>query len=140
VKSPEQLHPDDDETRLSASAIYTLPLGEDGAWSTTLAWGRKRHDGDGSDGFLLETALHPNAAWTLFARAEQIDSAELVPSAAPRDVRKVSLGALHDWRVAPLARLGVGGLFSWDHTPGALAAAYGDAPHGAMGFVRIRID
>ena len=41
LKSPEQLEPDQDQTRWSASAIYTRRLGENRWWSTTMAWGRR---------------------------------------------------------------------------------------------------
>lgn len=139
VTSPEQLHPDDDETRKSVSATYTQTLGATGSISATLAWGRKNHGGENHDGYLIEAALRPDDAWTFFTRAEQIDSAELVP-ATERTVRKVSLGALHDWKVAQHARLGLGALYSFDHTPGALAPAYGDKPHGVMAFVRLKMD
>jgi hypothetical protein len=140
VKRPEQLHADEDETRESASAIYTRRVGAAGSWSTTLAWGRKRHGSEAHDGILIETALHPDAAWTVFARAERIDSADLVPSLAERAVGKLSVGALHDWKVATHATLGLGALYSFDHAPGTLANLYGDTPHGAMAFVRMKID
>lgn len=42
VKSPEQLEPDEDQTKWSASAIYTVPFGDGGWWSTTAAWGAAR--------------------------------------------------------------------------------------------------
>jgi len=41
LNSPEQLEPDRDEDRFTASAIYTQPFGKDNIWSTTFAWGRK---------------------------------------------------------------------------------------------------
>src|SRR5690606_36616501 len=41
VTSPEQLEPDEDQKRWSASAIRTVPLPGGGWWSTTAAWGRR---------------------------------------------------------------------------------------------------
>src|SRR6185295_6126891 len=57
IVSPEQLHPDDDVDRTTASAIYQRDIG--GArWQTTLAWGRNQPShGDTTDAFLLESAL-----------------------------------------------------------------------------------
>src|SRR6185295_11103598 len=48
--SAEQLEPDVDETRWSASAIYTQPIGDMGWWSTTLAYGVKDPSNASSQG------------------------------------------------------------------------------------------
>src|SRR5690606_1278325 len=116
VSSPEQLEPDEDETKLSASAIHTRRLGMTGWWSSTLAWGRKTNDHDESkDAWLFETAVHPDDRWTVFARAERIETDELVPGiggghGALHVVGKASIGAVHDWRLAERMRVGFGGL------------------------------
>src|SRR5262249_23103328 len=41
IHSPEQLMPNVNENRLTASATYTVPLAGDTLWSSTFAWGRK---------------------------------------------------------------------------------------------------
>ena len=41
IHSPEELMPAVDENRLTASATYTMPFGNDNLWSSTFAWGRK---------------------------------------------------------------------------------------------------
>ena len=145
LNSPEALEPDSDETRWSASAIHTRVVGTDGFWSTTLAWGRKRRTGgEISDGVTLESALKPNADWTVFARAERLETDELDAHAhghgALETVGKVSLGAVRDWRLAPHAKIGLGGLVSFHRIPAGLEHAYGDAPKGAFGFLRLVID
>ena len=38
LNSPEQLHPEDDEQRTTASATYNLPLGPGANWASTVAW------------------------------------------------------------------------------------------------------
>ncbi len=53
-------------------------------------------------------------------------------------MRKLSIGAIHDWRVSGDAKLGVGVLFNGFDIPGPLAATYGDAGGGVI-FVRIKI-
>ena len=146
VTAPEQLEPDEDETKLSASAIHTRRLGAEGWWSSTLAWGRKTNDHDESkDGWLLETAVHPNDRWTVFARAERIESDELLtlPGQTHGDlhsVGKASVGIVHDWRLNRYTRFGLGGLYAVNRVPDALDAAYGGDPDGAMIFVRLKID
>ena len=82
LKSPEQLTPDIDERRLTASATYYNRFSF-GAVAATLAFGNK-HLSDGTDesAGLLEAEFKPDDTWTLFGRAETIGSDELPP--APR--------------------------------------------------------
>lgn len=143
VTSPEQLHPDEDEIKWSASAIHTRRLGPDGWWSTTLAWGRKTPEGDepSKDAWLLESAVHPDDAWTVFARAERTETDELFGHHGDiHTVAKASIGAVRDWRVAPRALFGLGALYAVNRVPEALEPSYGGDPDGAMVFVRLKID
>ena len=141
--SPEQLEPGDNQTRWSASAIYTRPIGRDGWWSSTLAWGRRSSDGANLDAVAFESGVGLGL-WTIFGRAEWTQSNELVPAAGHHgpayDVGKVSIGAIRDFRVARHVRLGLGGLWARNFVPGALAALYAGDRDGAMAFVRLRID
>jgi hypothetical protein len=150
LTSPEQLAPLSNEDRLTASVIYTRPIGAGGWWSTTAAFGQKRITGlpvsqDRSlNAWLLESALKPADPWTIFVRAETVQNEELLTlpdGATPTEpVSEVSIGAIHDWRAAPHLKIGLGGLYTFDFVPGALRAAYGDDPRGAMAFVRLKID
>ena len=79
LHSPEQLSPEVNEDRITASATYTQPFGQNNLWSTTFAWGRKmNHPGNTLDGFLLESELIFNRAYTLFMRAERVAEDELL--------------------------------------------------------------
>ncbi len=146
VTGPEQLDPDEDDTKWSASAIHTRRLGEAGWWSTTLAWGRKTNDHDESkDGWLLESAVHPDDRWTVFARAERIETDELEPGPGGGHgplytVSKASVGAVHDWRLGEHTRLGLGALYAVNRVPAALEPAYGGDPDGMMVFVRLKVE
>jgi len=144
VRGPEQLEPDEIQKRWSASAIYTVPFGRGGRWSTTAAWGRKVADGHHPDAFVLESALKPDLAWTFFTRAEWIESDELFVGAGSHhgpevDVGKVSVGAVHDWRLSGPVTFGVGGLMSFNRIPQAFEGSYGGDRKGAMVFARIKI-
>ncbi|GAA0626012.1 hypothetical protein GCM10009422_23430 [Brevundimonas kwangchunensis] len=145
VTAPEQLEPDEDETKWSASAIHTRPFGADGWHSATLAWGRKTNDhGESKVAWLLEGAISPDDRWTLFARAERIETDELVPGVGGGHgdlytVSKASLGAVHDWRIAPNVRFGLGALYSLNQVPGPLEPLYGGDPDGGMIFARIKV-
>ena len=86
--------------------------------------------------------MKPSAPWTIFARAEWTQNNELtgLGHGPVYDVGKASVGAIHDWRVAKHVLFGVGGLYALDFVPTALEASYGGDPHGAMAFVRVKID
>lgn len=141
--APEQLEPDEDETRWSASAIWTKRLGERGWTSATVAWGRRSADHDQIDAFALEAAAGLGD-WTLFARAEHIETNELLSVGGHHgpvfDVAKVSAGLIRDIRVADHVRLGLGGLYALNFVPSGLETSYGGDPDGAMLFLRLRID
>jgi hypothetical protein len=138
--SPEQLEPKADEDRWSVSGIYTLPLGKDGWWSSTLAYGSKRNSltHQTLGGFLAETAVKPNDPWSLYLRAETVDNAELVASGAVEKVAEVTVGAIHDWRMARHLKFGLGAQQTFDFTPASLG--YGSDPRGTLAFVRLKID
>jgi hypothetical protein len=143
--APEQLEPQVNQTKVSASAIYTVPVGDHGWWSSTAAWGRRSSQGIDLDAWVLESAVKPNAAWTVFGRAERLANDELTPTVAGQSgpvftVGKVSLGAVHDWVLADEFKLGLGALYAWNFAPSALAPLYGTAePRGMMIFVRLKV-
>lgn len=139
IHSPEQLEPDRNEDRLTASATYTQPFGKDDLWSTTAAWGRKMNrPGTTLDGFVLETAAIFKKTYTLFARAERVQENELIESPAITTVHKTSFGGIYDFWRTEHAKFGVGGLVSFYGLPGDLKPFYGD-PTSYMAFVRLKI-
>jgi hypothetical protein len=135
LKSPEQLAPQRNENRFTASATYV-----EGPWAATLAWGLKdESDGHDLNGILAETEYRPAEPWTLFARAEWEQNDELSGTGIRR-AGAFALGAIHDWRVATHWKLGLGGLYTFDFVPGSAKPSYGGDPHGAMIFTRIVAD
>jgi hypothetical protein len=139
IASPEQLEPDVDEARLSASAIYTLVWADEAWWSTTLGWGLKDpSDSETLNAFMLESAYAPNRDWTFFARGEIIESHELSFVGRTDRVGKISFGAIRDFTIADRLTLGVGALYSVDFVPDALEPSYGGDPDGAMVFLRLK--
>jgi hypothetical protein len=142
LKSPEQLTPNVDENRVTASGTYNLSFG-DNVWATTFAWGRKmNHPGHTLDGFLLETELVLHDTHTLFARAERVAEDELFEDGPllgrVTTVEKISLGYIRDFHPAEHLKLGIGGLVSRYDYPSALDRAYGD-PTSYMVFLRLKL-
>jgi hypothetical protein len=142
VTSPEQLEPDLDETRYSASALYTRKLGGSGELSLTGAFGRKdRSDGVKLDGWLAEAAWKPNAAWTLFSRAETIETDELGAGhhGPVENVGRIGLGIVRDWRVSAHTTLGLGVQVNRNFVNDTLSPLYGGDPWGSVAFVRLKV-
>ncbi|HEY0113052.1 MAG TPA: hypothetical protein VGB59_07840 [Allosphingosinicella sp.] len=143
LKSPEQLEPDENQTRWSASAIYTRPLGRDGWWSSTLAWGRRSSGHEQLDAYLIESAAGWRE-WTLFGRAEKTENNELTSVGGHHgptyDVAKASFGLIRDFEIASRVKLGFGGLYAFNFVPDPLDPLYGRSPNGAMAFIRLKID
>jgi hypothetical protein len=147
VTSPEQLAPEEDQTKWSASAIWTRSLGAGaGWWSTTVAWGRRSAERAWLDAYVLESAIHPNDEWTAFARAERVENDELLlaegQSHGPTfTVGKASAGVIRDFPLMTHVKAGLGALYSISFLPGALEPSYGGpTPNGAMVFVRLKVD
>jgi hypothetical protein len=141
VTSPEQLHPDEDQEKWSASAIYTRDLGDGAWWSTTLAWGRRSGHDENFDALVLESAVK-RGPWTAFARAERTENPELelAGHGEAHTVGKASIGVIRDFRLAERVALGFGGQYAWNVVPDALEASYDGDPSGAMAFVRLKIE
>ncbi|MCO5130575.1 MAG: hypothetical protein M9932_08405 [Xanthobacteraceae bacterium] len=144
LHSPEQLAPEVNENRLTASAIYTTPFGDGHLWSTTLAWGRKMsRPGDTLDAFLLESAVILKDNVTLFMRAERVEQNELTHDVPGLDgktftVNKVSAGGVYDFLRTERAKFGIGALVSRYGLPDALKAEYGRDLTSYMVFGRLK--
>jgi uncharacterized cupredoxin-like copper-binding protein len=142
IKSPEQLHPDDDVDRTTASAIYHRDL-RSAKWQTMLAWGRnKPGHGDATNAYLLESAISLSATHTLFGRVERAEKNELFLDDSPLAhttfrVSKLSVGYIYDLPRQDHFKLGFGGLVSRYDLPGELKPVYGN-PTSFMLFARVK--
>lgn len=138
VESPEQLEPDVDETRLSASALYGRDLGGGRSWSATLAWGRKDpNEGDATNAYALEAAYVPATDWQVFGRAKWIETHELGDDHDDiHEVGKLSVGLLREFPVTESVRLGLGALCTLNEIDREQRPSYGGSRDGAMVFPR----
>ena len=146
-KDPEQLEPGVDQTRWSASALWTKEIAPDVKLAATLAWGRKsikHHEDWWNDDAYVAEASAKHAGWTFFGRGELTENRELLDEEEHGEafrVAKVSAGAIRDFRLAEHVSMGLGGLFAVNFVPDGLAALYrGNNPTGAMGFIRLKLD
>jgi hypothetical protein len=147
IHSPEQLEPEVNQHRLSASATYNRPLevgNGGGNWQTTFAWGRNLNEpGRQLDAFLLESAASLGRH-TIFARAETVEKDELFEAPSPLageafHVSEATLGYVYDLPVAEHLALGFGMQGSINLVPSKIKFAYGDDPTGWMPFLRLKL-
>jgi hypothetical protein len=76
LKSPEELEPEDDVDRTTASVLHNVNLGKESILSSTFVWGMNRHSGHDatatySNSFLLESNLQAKQ-FNLFTRLETL--------------------------------------------------------------------
>jgi hypothetical protein len=144
LHSPEQLTPNVDQHRTTASGVYDLPL-QNGNWQTTVAWGRDSdRPGRTTDAYLLETTadIGPHA---LFARAETVAKDDLFYGSSPLanaafHVSEATLGYLYDIPISQHVALGLGLQATVNLVPMRLASVYGSrTPLGSMPFLRLKL-
>jgi hypothetical protein len=145
IHSPEQLEPNVNVHRTTASVIYNQPLGPDANWSSSFVWGQNDTTGEGkSQSFLLETDLQWKRE-TIYGRFEYVEKSghELVLKGADLErifgVSAWSIGYVHDFRHAEGIDVGLGGQFTVNTRPEHLDRYYGEnLGYGFQVFLRIR--
>ena len=149
-ESPEALFPEDWVKHVGASVLHSRSLGRDGAWSSAVIWGAKRHEPSRrhpitrlTHSVTAETSVEIGRRNTLFARAEYVqkDMEELfLPHEREQihEVRSLAAGYVLDVVHARPATLGIGVRGAVNFIPGELAAFYGGPrPIGAAVFARL---
>jgi hypothetical protein len=140
LQSPEQLEPDVDVDRYTASASYNVRLGNGANWQATACWGRNRKEGRSQVAVLFESAWWSGRHHTVFLRGETAEKDELFESEPLREevFRVTKLSAGYAYELSRIGRIGVGvgGLLSVYTLPEELKPAYGDSPVSFMLFLR----
>lgn len=145
IISPEQLEPDVDTRRTTASISYNQPF-SNANWQTTFAWGRNENiPGKVLDGFLLESAIKIKEADTFLGRFERVAKDELFPEDDPLHgqkftVSKITLGYIYDLPAWNGMKWGIGGTVDVNMLPDRLKPIYGDTPLGYMIFARVKLN
>jgi hypothetical protein len=153
IHSPEQLAPQEDQERMTASLMYNRPLGDGkkGNWASTAAWGRTRalQDGVIQNSYLLESTLRfavRNYVWT---RMENVDrTTELLLGENPEPpgfeeepagrVQAYTFGYDRDIDVLPHLRTALGAQVMTYTVGSRLKPIYGSDPVGVVFFLRLR--
>jgi hypothetical protein len=150
LKEPEGLHPDDDQRRLGASVLHTLPLGRAGEWASAVVYGANQHVEPGGEthgwehGIMAESNLQLDRSHSVFARIEYVQkSAEDLLVAGVGDeafgIGTLSLGYVRELAAFRGTTFGVGGRGAVNLVPAALEDVYGSrTPLGLAVFLRVR--
>ncbi len=144
VISPEQLQPQVDVTRITASGAYHRSWGAN-HWQTLLAWGQNQErPGHTYDSVLLESALVWHDAHTFLGRLEWVEKDALFPPGHPQaatsySAGKASVGYIFDFAHSHHLRFGAGAVGSVHLVPDSLQPTYGSAPLSLNLFVRAKL-
>ena len=150
IRSPEALFPAEDQTRMTASAMYNRTIPKTGNWASTLAWGRTRDtDGGIENSYLLESTLHfasKNAIWTRIENAGRSNELALGERVLPPNFAEAPLTHVqaytfgYDRDVLTTAHMAaaVGSQMTVYGVGAPLQPIYGQHPFGAVIFLRLR--
>jgi hypothetical protein len=145
LASPEQLEPNVDQERRTASALVDGGRGAEGHWEAMLAWGQDRNrPGHTTNAWTAEGALALDARHTVFARVEHVQKDELFAAPDPLagrvfTVGEVTAGYRYDWLRGEHTALGIGAAGTLSRIPSELVPAYGTHPAGVLVFVRAAV-
>jgi hypothetical protein len=144
IESPEQLAPEVDTRRSTASAMWSHRTAA-GTLAAMAAWGRNRsRPGATLDALLLEGSGELGEHHTVFARAERIEKNELFPDGDSRADEVFTVGRISAGYIREVLRfdhlgLGLGAMGSAALVPETLKGVYGDTPLSASLFARARL-
>jgi hypothetical protein len=142
--SPEQLTPDTDVDRLTASVAYNKTF-RNANWQTTVAYGENWNDpGRALPAYLAESAITFSDKYTFFGRGEFVYKDELFQEGSPLEgkvfsVGKAEAGFLYDFLKTNHIYFGIGYSASLYFYSNDLDGAYGDATWSHILFARIKV-
>ena len=150
LTSPEQLHPEEDVQRMTASVSYNKPFTR-GSWASTLVWGRNRklQSGQIANGYLAESTLQfagHNRVWTRIENVDRTSELLLGKQVEPPGfdekflarIQAYTAGYDHDFPLVPGLSTALGAQVTFYCKPDSLTPIYGQHPLGVILFMRVR--
>ena len=153
LTSPEQLFPNENTLRMTASVTYNRPLRDEawGNWATTLIWGRNRTlpDVEVFNSYLAESTArfaNHNFAWTRIENVDRTNELLLGENPLPPGfqehflarIQAYTFGYDHEWNFIPHVSTALGGQYTLYTAPASLDPIYGSHPMGVLTFLRFR--
>ena len=150
LTSPEQLHPEEDVQRMTASVSYNKPFTR-GSWASTLVWGRNRtlQSGQIANGYLAESTLQfagHNRVWTRIENVDRTSELLLGKQVEPPGfdekflarIQAYTAGYDHDFPLVRGLSTALGAQVTFYGKPDSLTPIYGQHPLGVILFMRVR--
>lgn len=150
LKSPEQLFPNEDTLRMTASVLYDRPF-TNGNWATLLLWGRNRDIPDAQifNAYLAESTVKFakwNYAWTRFEHVDRSNELLLGENPLPPGfderflarVQAYTFGYDREFNFIPHVSSALGGQYTLYTKPAFLDPFYGSNTMGVLLFLRLR--
>lgn len=145
IKSPELLHPSEDIHRTTASAIYSLPLKNNGSFNTTVVWGmNKSQEHKGENALLIEgewrkdkLAFNARYEWVQKSTEELVLDENVYGADAIYPVNAFTAGINYDLFRVGVIKFAAGGQFTFYHSDPKLNNLYGKNPMAYEFFLRL---
>ncbi|HEV2463062.1 MAG TPA: hypothetical protein VGT04_04605, partial [Acidobacteriaceae bacterium] len=151
LHSPEQLDPNADQHRMTASIMYNRPLSGQNNWISSFVWGRTRTGAYNlvENSYLFESLLRFDSRNNAFTRIENADrTTELLLDGNPIPpnfteqsagrVQAYTFGYDRDIPLVPHLSSALGAQFTAYSPSAQLEPAYGAHPTGFNIFLRLR--
>jgi hypothetical protein len=150
ITSPEAPFPDENQARMTASAMYNRPY-RNGNWANTLIWGRTRSLSDNLifNSYTLESAVlfrTHNRAWTRIENVDRSNELILGENQLPPNFQEQPIGRVQaytfgydrDFDMIPHVASARGAQVTAYGVGTSLKPVYGSRPAGVAVFVRLR--
>lgn len=150
IHSPEQLFPDEDQRRMTASVMYNLPFRR-GNWASSAVWGRTR-EGEGliQNSYLLESLVRFGGKNYAYTRMENVDRTtglllgdQPIPPGFEEEpagrVQAYTFGYDRDIDVVQHLESALGAQVTAYGMGSRLRPVYGSDPAGLTVFLRLRL-
>jgi hypothetical protein len=143
LKSPEQLHPQRNTKKYTASAIYNKNFEKTTVQATTIIGINKETSEKATQAFLFEATLKTHTKHLVFSRFEWVKKTGLFCDNNPLsetafNVKKLTLGYIYAFLFAHHLEWGVGGLIDFPLVPEKLHNYYGNTT-SFMLFLQVRL-
>jgi hypothetical protein len=145
MHSPEELEPEANRHRTTASLIYNRALGADSNWSSSVVWGQNRESGHGKTQSILFETNYQRGRDTFYARFEHVEKPghELVLDEVDHErvfpIDAYTLGYVRDLSHGNGIDVGLGAQVTIHDVPQDLDRYYGDdIPFTFQVFLRVR--
>ena len=141
LKSPQELHPEDDVRRTTASLTHVTTLSNHSHLAALIGWGRNRAHGESTDAFLAE-ANWSHRRYAIFGRAEYVEKTgeelQIPPDDRRIPVKQFTLGATRELVSGRPYQLALGASATYSIAPADLDPFYDRHPLAYWVFIRLR--